>query len=126
MALTPGSALSADERRLLRSFVSVLEHEFGEGLQAVWLFGSRARGDADRAQDSDVDVLVIAADVSWAAKLRIHAVLDRVARELQLEATAWSFSIHVQTPQWLARRPEINSFFIGEVDRDKVVLSGVA
>jgi hypothetical protein len=53
-------------------------------------------------------------------------VLEAAARELGLEATAWSFSVHIQTPQWLTQRREIGSFFIAEVDRDKIVLSGVA
>ncbi len=126
MLQAPATALSSDEQRLLRYFVSGLESALAHELQAVWLFGSRARGEAERGQDSDIDVLVITADASWDAKLRIHAVLDGAARELQLEATAWSFSIHVQDPHWLTRRRAISSFFIAEVDRDKVVLSGLA
>jgi hypothetical protein len=39
-------------------------------------------------------------------------------------AVAWDFSVHIQTPQWLKGRRAIRSFFIGEVDRDKVVLHG--
>jgi len=31
--------------------------------------------------------------------------------------------VHINTPQWLAQRREIRSFFITEVDRDKVVLA---
>jgi hypothetical protein len=54
----------------------------------------------------------------------LRELLDAQARELGLEALAWSFSIHVNTPAWLAQRREIESFFIAEVDRDKVVLSG--
>lgn len=89
----------------------------------MWLFGSRARGELARSEHSDVDLLVIADDASWDGKERIRSVLDSAARDLGLESTAWSFSIHIQTPQWLARRREIRSFFIAEVDRDKVVLS---
>ena len=33
---------------------------------------------------------------------------------------------HVYDPQWLRGRREIESFFIGEVDRDKIVLAGNA
>jgi predicted nucleotidyltransferase len=120
------AALSTDERLVLDRFVSSLEVDLADELGAVWLFGSRARGDRERAEDSDIDVLVIAADASWDAKLRIHALLEASARELQLEGTAWSFSIHVQTAEWLAQRREIRSFFIAEVDRDKIVLAGEA
>ena len=36
------------------------------------------------------------------------------------------FSPHVYTPERIARRREIRSFFIQEVDRDKIVLYGDA
>jgi len=39
-----------------------------------------------------------------------------------VEALTWSFSVHVHTPAWLAQRREIRSFFISELDRDKVTL----
>lgn len=90
----------------------------------MWLFGSRARGDRQPAEDSDVDVLVIAEDGSWEGKLRVRGALDDSARALGLEALAWSFSVHVNTPRWLEARRALRSFFVAEVDRDKVVLTG--
>jgi hypothetical protein len=36
------------------------------------------------------------------------------------------FSVAVHDSQWLRGRREIESFFIGEVDRDKLVLAGSA
>ena len=97
--------------------------QLGEELGAVWLFGSRARGE-DTGEESDVDVLVLVDDDSWARKERIRALLHDTARELDLDAVAWSFSVHVHTPVWLRQRREIRSFFIKEVDRDKVVVAG--
>lgn len=41
----------------LKRFKNTLEEHFGAGIEAVFLYGSRARGNA--ATDSDVDVLVI-------------------------------------------------------------------
>jgi predicted nucleotidyltransferase len=84
-----------------------LEARLGERLQAVWLFGSRARGDIDRPDDSDIDILVIADDASWQSKLEIYAALDAAAHEPALARVAWSFSVHVQTPEWLRQRREI-------------------
>ncbi len=110
---------------LLERFVEHLRVDLGDDLHAVWLFGSRARGERP-GQESDVDVLVLVADASWPAKMRVRELLDVQARELGLEALVWSFSIHVNTPDWLAQRREIDSFFIAEVDRDKVVVSGSA
>jgi predicted nucleotidyltransferase len=38
--------LSAAERRMLDRFVAVLRERLGDDLISVWLFGSRARGEA--------------------------------------------------------------------------------
>jgi predicted nucleotidyltransferase len=117
------TSLSADERALVERFVAQLRARLGEHLHAAWLFGSRARG--ERPTDaSDVDVLVLVDDASWDGRMLVRKMLDDAARELGLDALTWSFSVHVHTPAWLAQRREIRSFFIAEVDRDKVVLGG--
>lgn len=95
----------------------------GKALEAIWLFGSRARGE-DTGEESDVDVLVLVDDDSWPCKESIRALLHATAHELEMDHVAWSFSIHVHTPEWLRQRREIRSFFIEEVDRDKVVIVG--
>ena len=94
-------------------------------VDAVWLFGSRARGEPP-STESDVDVLALVEDVSWDGRMLVRGILDDAARELGLEALAWSVSIHVHDRAWLDRRREIRSFFIAELDRDKIVLSGTA
>jgi predicted nucleotidyltransferase len=123
VATLADTSLSADERALLDRFVSELRARLGEELHAVWLFGSRARGERPD-EDSDVDVLVLVDDASWDGKLRVHAAFDDSARALDLELAAVYFSVHVKTPEWLVERRAIRSFFITEVDRDKVVLVG--
>ena len=119
------TSLSADERALVERFVQELRARLGGRLYAVWLFGSRARGEQPAAE-SDVDVLVLVDDASWDGRMLVRKMLDDAARELGLDALTWSFSVHVHTPAWLAQRREIKSFFIAEVDRDKVVLGGSA
>jgi predicted nucleotidyltransferase len=104
---------------LLEHFAAELRASKTNPPRAVWLFGSRARGESP-SEYSDVDVLVLVDDDSWEAKTRIHDTLQAVARTHGLQALTWSFSIHIHTPQWLAGRREIQSFFIAEVDRDKV------
>jgi predicted nucleotidyltransferase len=118
------AALTADEAALLTGFARALETRLGDRLHGVWLFGSRARGEEPRSEDSDVDVLVIADDASWEGKQVVRNTLDAVARERGLEALGWSFSVHVNTPAWLAQRRAVRSFFIAEVDRDKIVVAG--
>jgi predicted nucleotidyltransferase len=117
------TSLSADERMLIERFVEELRARLKDELHAVWLFGSRARGEQP-SDESDVDVLVLVDDASWDGRMYVRTVLDDAARELDLDALTWSFSVHVHTPVWLAQRREIRSFFIAEVDRDKVVLGG--
>jgi predicted nucleotidyltransferase len=119
------ATLSAEERALLEGFVEEVRLRLGDELHAVWLFGSRARGE-EPSQESDVDVLVLVEDASWDGRMLVRGMLDDVARELGLDALAWSFSIHVHTPQWLDQRREIRSFFLAEVDRDKIALCGPA
>jgi predicted nucleotidyltransferase len=113
------TSLSAQERILLERFAQELRSREQNRAEGVWLFGSRARGEKG-GEYSDVDVLVLVQDDSWEAKSQIHDTLQNVARELGLQPLTWWFSVHIHTPAWLAQRREIRSFFIAEVDRDKV------
>lgn len=119
------TSLTDDERALIERFLAELHARLGASVHAVWLFGSRARGEPS-SRESDVDVLVLVDDASWDGRMGVRSILDVAARELGLEALAWSFSVHVHDQAWLAQRREIRSFFVAELDRDKVVLSGAA
>lgn len=121
MATLAQTSLAADEQALIERFVQELRLRLNGELHAVWLFGSRARGEP-RSQESDVDMLVLVDDASWDGRMRVRRMLDDAARELDVEALTWSFSVHVHTPDWLAHRREIRSFFVAELDRDKIVL----
>ena len=90
---------------------------------------SRQSGSMDHAHagkpptsDSDVDLLVIAEGG--------HARYEKAALDLSAEAATaegespFSYSVHVYDRGWLRGRREIDSFFIREVDRDKIVLAG--
>jgi len=115
------ASLSEQERRVLGRFLPGLQKALGDDLHAVWLYGSSARGER-RHPDSDVDVLVIAEGG--------HERYGRLAMDLSSEAayaegeSPFSYSVHVYDPEWLRGRREIESFFIQEVDRDKILLAG--
>ncbi len=115
------ATLSDAERRTVRSFVAMLGEALGDDLRAVWLYGSRARGEAPHAE-SDVDLLVIAAGDSE-DRQRLALDLSEAAAIAEGE-NPFGYSVHVYDPEWLRGRREIASFFIGEVDRDKLVLAG--
>ncbi len=125
MSSLANASLDAAERTLLEGFVEELDVRLGDRLHGVWLFGSRARGERP-SQESDVDLLVLVEDASWERKTAIHDTLQEVAFGLDLQALTWAFSVHINTPAWLAQRREVESFFIAEVDRDKIVLGGTA
>lgn len=126
MLTLDATSLSRDERALLQRFADRLIDHWGDRLHAVWLFGSRARGEPPAHEDSDVDLLVLVDDPDWRRKDRVYDDLYAAAKELDLEDLVIEFSVHVDTPAWLQGRRAIKSFFIAEVDRDKVVVAGNA
>jgi predicted nucleotidyltransferase len=120
------TSLSADERALLERFAAVATARLGQGIRSIWLFGSRARGEPPAHEDSDVDLLVLVDDASWEGKRRVHEAFDEAATELGLERLSPWFAVHIETSAWLEGRRAIKSFFIAEVDRDKIVIAGSA
>ena len=125
MTSLASTSLSVEERALLERFASILRERLAASLHAIWLYGSRARGEPASHEDSDVDLLVIVKDASWNGKAQVHEAFDEAARQLELQRITPGFSIHIETPEWLERRRAIKSFFIAEVDRDKVVIEGL-
>jgi len=116
------TSLRAVERRVLEAFVSELHATLGDRLVAVWLFGSRARGEPG-GPDSDVDLLV----VSTAGKRDFRAVQKALWRAAQREGDDWlRYAAHVRDPERVAYKRAVEDFFQAEVDRDKVVLAGTA
>lgn len=116
------AALSEKQRGIVRLFVSRLSDALGDDLRAVWLYGSRARGEAHR--DSDVDLLVIADG----GRDRYQRTAWDLSEEVAVASgeSPFSYSVQVHDRDWLRGRREIESFFIREVDRDKIVLAGSA
>lgn len=112
--------LSERERRVVEYFASRLDKELGGDLRGLWLYGSRARGTAH--PESDVDLLVIT-DGGRGRYGRIASALSEQAAIAEGESP-FNYSVHVHDPEWLQSRRAIESFFIQEVDRDKIVLAG--
>lgn len=119
MATLAHSCLSAEDRRVIERWIERLRAELD--VESVWLFGSRARGDAERA-DSDVDLLVITRGEPERDGRRAWALIDEVARGSGADPARCV--PHTWDRAWLENRREIQSFFVQEVDRDRVVLYG--
>ncbi len=125
------ATLNETERRAVARIVDFLQEELGSDLLAVWLYGSRARGDADPDEThhdrrSDIDMMAIVAsprdagEIGWQLRPRWEAL---VADEGDSPPY---YSLRFYDVDFLRDRRRIRSFFFGEVDRDKLVLAGSA
>jgi uncharacterized protein (UPF0332 family)/predicted nucleotidyltransferase len=113
------ATLTQAEQQVLDRLVPALLEALGDALESVWLYGSRARGEPPRDEDSDVDLLVLVEDVEQNGK-RVDAIKEQLAEE----AGIWPghFHLFAHDRQWLKERRGIRAFFVEEIDRDKVVL----
>ena len=114
------ATLEPAERRTVARFIELVQERLGERLISAWLYGSRARGEPPH-DESDVDVMLVTASGGEDADLVYEILWD--AAELE-GANPASFSVQVVDPDWVEGRRRIESFFIQEVDRDKLVLAG--
>lgn len=115
------ASLTAAERGTLERFVRLLREDFGPELHGVWLYGSRARGDP-RHPESDIDVLVVAKRRGIQDDLRVRRLVEEAAEPAGVSPSFVSTKLY--EPELVANRRAIRSFFMREVDRDKIVLAG--
>ena len=121
MSTLTEASLTDAERRVLERFATDLGAAFGERLRSVWLYGSRARGEQPH-DESDIDVLVVVDPLLESDSLAaIELSWEAVAAEGPVSGLISTF---VFSSERVAQRREIASFFIQEVDRDKIVLHG--
>ena len=123
------AALNQRERRVVESIVARLRAELSGNLLAVWLYGSRARGEADPNETdpdrrSDVDLLAIVEGDDERYRKAVTELRFEAAEALG--DSPFFFSVMLMSAEWLRGRREIESFFIQEVDRDKLILYGDA
>jgi predicted nucleotidyltransferase len=112
--------LTSAERRVVDRFAELLRDDLGDQLDAVWLYGSRARGEGE-PPESDIDLLVFTQN----GRADSRRVVDVLLKAYEAVPDAWmNVSPLVQSREWLEGRRAIKAFFIQEVDRDKIVLYG--
>jgi predicted nucleotidyltransferase len=115
------AALDERERELLDRLVAALAAEYGDDLDAVWLYGSRARGERSH-DESDIDVLVVTR-----GERSDEALIPTLWRVLeQLGNPHVIVDPRQRSRAWVEDRRAIDSFFLRELDRDKIVLHGAA
>lgn len=113
--------LSERERLALDRFTELLRDRLGYELVSLWLYGSRARGEAS-GPESDIDLMVITRGGREHDFDRVLAAALEAEPLMTGEGTI--LAPFVAEPAWIAGRREIESFFMREVDRDKIVLEG--
>lgn len=115
------ASLSKQERRVVERLVRMLRADLGGELIGVWLYGSRARGETP-GPESDVDLLVI---TRGGRERDFRRVIDIAMDAAEAEGVdPFGVSTTVADPGWIEGRRAIDSFFMREVDRDKIVLAG--
>lgn len=123
------AALNETERRVIERLVALLRDGLGDELLAVWLYGSRARGEADPSETdpdrrSDVDLIAIlgpgrdASEVAWEIRPQLEAIADAEG-----DSPVY-YSLRFYDAEFLGERRAIRDFFFQEVDRDKLILHG--
>jgi uncharacterized protein len=78
-------------RAAIEAAVEAWRTSLGPRLVSIVLFGSLARGEA--GEESDIDVLVVAADFPWSLAARRRILLaewERIRAERQLAAVTWN------------------------------------
>jgi predicted nucleotidyltransferase len=116
MSLLAKATLATSEQQALERFVSLLVESLGPNLEAVWLYGSRARGEEPH-DESDIDVIVLTREGESDRSRVWRTALESGDAGLKITPIT-------TTRAWIDERRAIDSFFLREVDRDKIVLFG--
>ena len=105
-------------QRGIELFTNVVKQRYGPSLRGLFLFGSRARGDADPF--SDVDLAVVVADGVDIARetVPLSAAIYDVLVESGAEVQPWLF----RESDWLAPEKASSSRFVRSARRDTKVI----
>lgn len=100
--------MDSGTREALEDFKKRLERRFGPRLRAIYLFGSRARG--DQRPDSDADVAVFLAGLSgdpWPLEREMIGEAVDILLDRDLDIVPWAFDeVSLSRPE-IGRVPHI-------------------
>lgn len=76
--------LDAHEKAAVQAFLNRIQQGYGDSIQEIILFGSKAREDSK--PDSDIDILVIVTEESWALRddISLIAAQESLAHDVLL------------------------------------------
>lgn len=113
------TSLDAAERRALQRFVGLLRERFAGDLEAIWLYGPRARGERP-GDESELRLLVLLRESSRSDRTTALELLWQAA--LTAGATESYFSVRISDRASPERRCAIDEFLAREVEPDGVAL----
>jgi len=97
--------LQPHERMAVDDCVARLYRALGDELVSLWLFGSKARGDAD--PDSDIDLLVVTNALDWDLRDTIQGIGAKCSLEYDvlfnthiLDRARWDEEEHYRSTLW--------------------------
>jgi len=100
----------------VREFLASLRQAYGEKVQRVALFGSKARGDDTKY--SDVDILLILTDEKWKFRQALSVLVSDIALKYDVR-----LDIRVISAARWQYMAEIQSGLYQNIARDAVVLN---
>ncbi len=111
--------LANQDRQVALAFINKVHQYFAGQLIAVTLFGSRARGEAK--SDSDMDLLVVLAEVNPEIRQRIH----HLAAEVWLDQGIF-LSVLVWSQEHWRKVEEMQTSLYHDICRDGIDLTALA
>ena len=107
----------------LARFARDVRQHYGERVQGLYLFGSRARG--DHRPDSDVDVAVVLADGGWDFWTEKMLLAD-LSYDPLIDLGVWLQGWPVSAGAWCNPEDHNNPWLIRAMQRDGKVIADVA
>ena len=107
--------LTPAEKGALERFVKAVRAEFGDRVERLVLFGSRARGEGH--EESDVDVLVLVRGVTWQERYRIIDFATDIWRDTWID-----ISPLVRTPEDFAELERRELLIAEDINREGIPL----
>lgn len=108
--------LPEKEKKAVREFMSAVRKAYGSKIQRAALFGSKARGDANRY--SDIDILLIVTDDNWRFRKAVSGISSDIA--LKYDVLLDIRMISESRWQYMA---DIQSGLYQNISRDSVPIS---
>ncbi|MBI1976968.1 MAG: nucleotidyltransferase domain-containing protein [Candidatus Omnitrophica bacterium] len=112
-----GQDVTPIEEKALDVFKKAVLKEFGKKVLSIRLFGSKARGDADKF--SDVDVLVILSEGDWHEGDEVHKITASILVDYQVDISA-----KVINAKHFAYLKKIKSPFLESIRQESILLHG--